>query len=46
MKDGRRKELMERPMERIEKEDTADLKEALSSKSLVDGPGVNRAPGV
>ena len=33
-------------MERIEKEDTADIKEALSSKSVIDDIGVNGEPGV
>ena len=49
MNDGRRGELIEQLMERliehIEKEDTADFKEALSSKSVVDDPGV-KEPGV
>ena len=46
MKDGRERELMERLIERIEKEDTADLKEALSSKSVVDDPGVDKESGM
>ena len=46
MKDGKRKELMERLMERIENEDTVDLKEALSLNCVVDDPGVNKEPGV
>ena len=35
VKDGRR-------TERIEKEDTVDLKEVLSSEGVVDDPGVNK----
>ena len=33
-------------MERIEKEDTAVLKEALSSRSVMDDLGANKEPGV
>ena len=42
MNDSRERELMERLIERIEKEDTADLKEALLSKSVVGDAGVDK----